>query len=576
LTEQAASPESRVLKGNELRAYIRSHPGWFPRRVLGQQPWPKQIDIRNQVFSGKHKHTEVSGCVGSTKTYALAMIALEWLYSFRPARVFSLAPSFRQVDANLWGYIRKLWNDAKVNGTPLGEDRDIFTVPKIQFHDRRTGKPVPGWYYEGFSTDEPHNVHGLHGENDLVIIDDAHGIKQALADEIENIMAGGNTRIVLAYNKMVLAGPTYNATHKEAAMWNHVGIAYKDLVAARKAGFKLDGALGAEAESRWKVKYGVNSNFYRVKVLNLHPKQEKDTLIPLDWIEAAFIRAERKQVLDTGPLVLGGDVARQGDDANCMAMARGRLIGPYEEWHEPDLMVTTGKYVEVMKHEENHMDGCAALSKAFAFIDSIGLGAGVIDRILEQNNAITGHKPGCRGCEENFKVEAVCGSEKAIGRVQDGGVWKEAEDVFKNLRSQIFWCLRESLNPANKDLIGLVRDDDLAAQLSCIRWRVGSDGLKEVEPKIGTSLNTDGGGTSVWGIKNRLGFSPDKADSVSYANWGLMRTFHGEVTTSDVEIKGGVVVQQSTEKFQVAGALNPHGVMDGGIAIGDGGLDGVE
>ena len=546
----------RLLKGESLREKIRTCRGYFAKNLLHQKQWHKQEEIEYQIMEGEHKATEISGCVGSGKTLGIAIVALEWLCAYRPSRVFSLAPSFRQVDANLWGYMKQLWAQAAANGTPLGDEGDILHVPKIQFKDPRTGKPIPGWYYEGFSTDEPHNVHGLHGPNDLVIIDDAHGIKRELADELENIRAGGNTRLVLAYNKMVLAGPTYDATHIEAKHFNHVGISYADLVEARRRGMVLPGALGEETVQRWKGKYGANSSFVRVKVLNLHPNQEKDTLIPLDWIEAAFIRGEKGETPFKGELVVGGDVGAQGDDASALAPMRGRMVGPIEEWHEPDLMVTTGRFVAPMKQEESHVAGRAATSKAFAFVDSIGIGAGVVSRMAEITNRVAGHPRSCRGCDEPLKVEPVCGADDAEGTVLDAGVMKPAKEVFKNKRAQVWWNLRECLNPANAELIGLTRDDDLSAQLSCIKWRTASDSRIEIEPKLGTGPN--------WGIKSRLGFSPNKADAVSYAAWGSKRSVHGEYEAASdgeheqrqIKVDGG--------KYQTAEAVEP-GVFGGGV-----------
>ncbi len=561
----AAAP--KTLRGQALRDKIRTTRGWAADRILHQKPWPKQIEIAAAVMDSPIRRTAVSGCVGSTKTYALAMLALEWLMAHKPGRVFSLAPSFRQVDANLWGYIKKLWNDAKAGGTPIGDDRDIFHVPKIQFHDPATGKAIPGWYYEGFSTDEPGNVHGLHGDHDLVILDDAQGLSKELMDEIENIMAGKGTRIVMAFNKMVLHGPTYDCLHADRAAWNHVGISFADLQAARAQGFQLDGALGEDTESRWRKKYGPKSNFYKVKVLNQYPSQENDTLIPLEWIELAFDR----KVPSAGDLVLGGDVASEGDDNNALAPMRGRMVGDVEVWQEPDTMVTVGRFVAAAKAEEHHEDNGVQKSKAFLYVDSCGLGGPMVNRIAEQTNRSEEHSRHCVGCQAPIKVQGLNGAEKPQGRFLDGNKVKDATDVFTNLRSQMYWNLREKLNPANPPatLIGLTRNSDLSAQLSAIKWRTNSAGKKEVEPKIGLSVAK--GGSANWGIKRRLGYSPDQADAVCYAVWGSERPAGGS-HTAPVEGKAGRIAESSSD-FQTAEA--DSGVFMDGMQEGSG-LDGVD
>lgn len=557
----AAKPKR--IAGEALRQKIRTERGWAASKILGQRPWPKQIEMERAVFEGARKRTEVSGCVSSTKTFGAAMIALEWLMAWKPSRVFSLAPSFRQVDTNIWGYMQALWQAAKANGTPIGNDGDIFVNPHINLgRDPKTGKQILDWTYTGFSTDKPHNVHGIHGPHDLLILDDAQGIPAQIMDELENMTAGGDTRILMLYNRVVVSGPTFNCNHAEAALWNHVGISYADLVRARAAGFELHGALGADAVAFWAKKYGPTSSFYMSKVDNKYPKQEKDTLIPLDWIELAFDR----KAPDKGPLILGGDIAMEGDDASALAPMRGLMLGAIEEWHEPDAMVTAGKFVERMKAEESHKDGAAATSRAFAFLDAVGLGGPVVNRIAEQTNEVKGHRRGCRGCEERLKVEAVKGSEEAVGMVMHGTEMRPANEVFKNKRSQIWWNTREALNPANANLIGLTRDDDLAAQLSCVKWRTGSDGRIEVEPKIGAALSK--GGNSNWGIKRRLGFSPDKADAANNAIWGAARAVHGEFSAP-----GGAAAtaHAGTQAYPTAEMAEAGAFMDG-VEV-DGGLD---
>ena len=550
----------RRIAGDALRAKIRTERGWAARRILGQKPWPKQIEMERAVFEGEKKATEVSGCVGSTKTFGAAMIALEWLMGYKPSRVFSIAPSFRQVDANIWGYIQTLWAAAKANGTPIGDDKDIFKIPKIEL-----GKD---WYYEGFSTDQPGNVHGIHGPNDLLILDDAQGIPQAIFDELENMMAGGNTRILMLYNRMKLTGPTYACNHAEKGLWNHVGINFDDLQAARAQGFELTGALGPAAEQAWRIKYKATSDFYRVKVKNLYPKQEANTLIPMDWIEAAF---ERKTA-DTGPLLIGGDVGAEGDDSSAQAPMRGNTVFELTEWYEPDTMVTAGKFVATIKTEEAHEDGKAATSKAFAFVDSIGIGSGVVNRMAEQTHEIEGHKPGCRGCEERIKVTGLSGSDEAVGEYVDGGVSKPAKEFFRNLRSQMWWHMRDRLDPANEklgNLVALPRDMDLAAQLSCVKFRTGSDGRIEVEPKIGLSIAK--GGNANWGIKRRLGFSPNRGDACVYVVWGSSRFGEGEFMVGQ-EAQGERAGVPAPDRFRVGS--EERGVMASGVE--DGGLDGVD
>ena len=478
-----------IPRGKPLRDKIHKDPEWAMRRLLGQKPWDKQIEIARTVFD--NLRTECSGCVASTKTYCAAMTTLLWLMKWGPpSRVFSLAPSFRQVDTNLWGYIPRLVRAAEMNGTPLG--CKVMTIPSVEFG--------PGWEYTGFSTDKPGNLHGFHGPHDLYILDDAQGIPLAIMDELENAMAGGTAHMLMLHNRVVSSGPSYDVAHKDAKMWAHVSISFYDMPNSDPKREKewIPGALSIIAADSWKKKYGERSNFYRSKVLNEYPTAAPDTLIPLDWIEAAFTRKVNNQ----GILIIGGDIARFGDDSSAMAPMRGREVGAVTSWNDFDLMATTGKFAQALKAEITPQKNAGAKT-AFAFLDVVGMGGGPVDRLVELGLPVVG---------------VDCG-ESAEGMVMHGDKYRPAKDVFVNKRSQMWWNLRECLDPAAKDqsrLISLPCDLDVQAMLTSIKYRVKSDGRIEVEPKSSPT----GGIKGAWGLKQRLGHTLDKGDAVVLAVWG--------------------------------------------------------
>ena len=212
MTVSAPEKKEKRISGAALRSKIAADPAWAMRNILGQKPWSKQIEMAEAVLT--HRRVEVSGCVSSTKTYGAANIALLWLLRWGPgARVFSIAPSFRQVDTNIWGYIPRLVRSADGTGHRLG--CEVKKIPRLEFPG--------GAYYEGFSTDRPCNVHGIHGPHDLLIIDDGQGIGRQLMDELENMMAGGTAHFLMLHNRVVLSGPSYE-TPAEIRFLRTIGV----------------------------------------------------------------------------------------------------------------------------------------------------------------------------------------------------------------------------------------------------------------------------------------------------------------------------------------------------------------
>lgn len=111
-------------------------------------------------------------------------------------------------------------------------------------------------------------------------------------------------------------------------------------------------------------------------------------------------------------------------------------------------------------------------------IDTVGLGAGVFDNMKEKGKK-------CR--------EIISGKKPT----------KKLDSYeFQNLRSQMWWQLRE--NVKNKDIHIPGDDEELLTDLTAPRYEIVGDKKIKVESKDG--------------IKQRLGRSPDKGDAVVYAN----------------------------------------------------------
>lgn len=423
------------------------------RDTLGLEPWPAQVAIARSIFSGQRRRVAVRGCVSSGKTSAASMIAISWLFAHGPAaRVFTVAPSYRQVGTNLWGELKRMVRGAR---RPLGGNLYSGTEWKLG----------EDWFALGFSTDEPQRVHGIHGPNDLLIVDDAHGVPLPIFEELENMMSSGNTRAMLLFNPVSLSGETYDCTHSKAHLYDNHKIAFKDTPNGQQGKVIIPGLLHPEQAAEWERTYGPDSNFCRVKVGADYPRQEADTLIPLDWVEAAFAYAA-----PDGPPSLGVDVARFGDDRTVITPLLGRRCLPQVALSGLDNMEVAGRAASLA-------DSVGARNNVL--VDGVGMGSGVVDRLRELGYGV---------------VDVVAGATA------------RDEARFADTRSEAWWGLREALDPSNPFRISLPRDPGLQAELTSVKYRVASDKRVRVEPKDE--------------MKRRLGYSPDKADSLCLALMG--------------------------------------------------------
>ena len=416
-------------------------------------PWEKQLEIFDSLKS--FEKTLIYSCIASGKSFAAACVIPWWLNTRHPSRVFTVAPTERQLKINVWGELGRILPAARA---PMGGKLDTLNW-----------KLGEGWYAKGFSPKDALAVFGIHGPNDLILFDDAQGVAADVIDAFENASAGGTAKFLFLCNPTFVSGPLYDAITGKRGTMHTVQITADDTPNVKAGRVVVPGLITREKRDEWVTKYGWDSDFVRVKVRALPPKQEPDTLIPIDWLELA--RA-REVVEDRRSVCAGQDVARFGDDLSVFGAKAGRQYLPEQEgWvlQGNDTMQVTGRM----------MEATAAIGALQVNVDEIGLGAGVVDRGKEVVR------------ERGLKcvVRGVNVSSKA-----------RDESRFVNLRAEIWWAARESLDPKNANAMSLSGcSDELIADLSSMKYRLRSDGRIEVESKDET--------------KKRLGRSPDRGDA---------------------------------------------------------------
>jgi len=192
--------------------------------------------------------------------------------------------------------------------------------------------------------------------------------------------------------------------------------------------------------------YGIDSNIYRVRYLGEFPNVEDDAVIPMYLIEAALVR-------DVEPtragVVWGFDPARYGDDASALVKRRGNIIlEKGRTWRKVDLMQSVGILMREYEQTPNE------LKPVSINIDSIGLGAGVVDRGREVGLPVRGVNVGERPATDRARFM----------RLRDE-LWFKAKDWFDGRDVQ------------------MVQDDLLISELVSVKYGIESTGKLKVESK---------------------------------------------------------------------------------------------
>lgn len=195
-------------------------------------------------------------------------------------------------------------------------------------------------------------------------------------------------------------------------------------------------------------------------------------LIPTDWIKAAQARWVDRDV--KGPMTaIGLDPSRGGLDSTAAARRHG-------QWF--DRLVTAPATVTDDGPKAAGFVAPLVRNGACICVDAIGIGSSALDFI--------------KGL--GLLVLSVVGSEGSQEYTVAGNL------RFRNKRAEMYWRLREALDPTNPDPISLPPDGELLGDLSAVRYKVVQMG---VNAAIQVRDKDE--------IREALGRSPDKGDAVA-------------------------------------------------------------
>ena len=438
----------------------RRDPVAFVREVLGVEyvePW-QQAALLALGDPTKSPHHSIRSGHGVGKSAFLSWCILWFTVTHFPCKVPCTAPTMHQIEDVLWGELA-LWRRKMKYGLA-----DMFEVTS----DRMYLKAAPDECYAVARTarqENPDALQGFHSENILFLIDEASGVCDEIFQPLEGALSTPGAMSIMCGNPTKCRGYFYDSHHRNRAHFNTVKVSCHDSTRVSPAYIE-----------KMKAQYGEESNVYRVRVLGEFPLEDADVLIPLSIILPA--RGRDVQVTNCRP-VWGCDIARYGECLNALAKRQGNhLLEPVKTWGNTSLMATVGRivaeYEDTDQNERPHE----------ILVDVCGMGAGVVDRLLELDIPVRGINAG----EAPPKRDA-----KRLSRMRDW-LWWQGREWFQRMDCRI---------PLDEHLMG---------ELSDVHYTLNSSG------KITAESKKD--------MLERGVPSPDRADA-------FLLTFAGSIVTSD-------------------------------------------
>lgn len=419
-------------------------PVLFAREVLGVEPDPWQEEFLRVVANPKERRISVRSGHGVGKSTAVAMAAI-WHLAWRvPGKVVMTAPTSAQLFDALFAEVKRLCRDIK---PPFHE---LFEVKgdRIELRGRAADSFIS---CRTSRAEQPEALAGVHSPHVLLIADEASGVPEAVFESAAGSMSGHSATTILTGNPTRNTGLFYETHNRLSDQWRTMHVSCID-----------SPRVSADFVEEMKLRYGENSPAYHVRVLGNFPPAEDDTVIPVHLLEYAM--GNEVEIDEHTTPIWGLDVARHGNDSSVLCKRQGPVVHPLRTWQGLDLMQLVGAVKVEYDTSPPHR------RPAEIIVDSIGLGAGVLDRLRELGLP-------ARGLNVSERPSAVA--------------------IYQNLRAELWFKAKEWLE--NRD-VSLPKDDQLYAEMAAPRYSFTASGKILVESKDS--------------MKKRGMKSPDRADAV--------------------------------------------------------------
>jgi hypothetical protein len=291
---------------------------------------------------------------------------------------------------------------------------------------------------------------GLHAEYVLMIMDEASAIADVIWEVAEGAMTTPRAMWFCFGNPTRNTGRFRECFRKYRHRWN-----------GRKIDSRTCKMTNKEKLKEWQEDHGEDSDFFRIRVRGEFPNSDVNQLINTLAIE----RAAKAKQLVSGPLKIGVDPARFGDDETSIIRRRNRSAYKVKSYKGLCTMTLAGIIVNIIKAEDPDQ----------VAIDVGGLGAGVYDRLVE------------------------LGYKDIVVPVNFGGIANDPERYY-NKRAEMWGEMKEWIEDDVLP-VSIPDDDMLQTDLETPLYSYDSKGRLVLEKKED--------------MKKRIGRSPDKGDSLA-------------------------------------------------------------
>jgi hypothetical protein len=369
-------------------------------------------------------------------------------------------------------------------------------------------------------------MQGHHGETLLICADEAQSLSSEQLQALQGCVVADDNWLVLTGNPLGVGTAFHRVCVTSDPSWSRRKVTGIEVVEDPEAPH-IPGLVTKKGVDNLRQTWGEESAVFQSRVMACFPAAPHDALYPEAAIQAAFKRwhdPEFAQSQRAEGLTLGVDVGASADgDASALAVAWGGYVSELATWYEADTMKSVGRVIQEFRrlrvaklrmsaHEDREAKivqdriGSVFYEAAILrgdpleyegldceiFVDEVGVGKGVGDRLREQQ----------------YPCTAFMASRRPLG--------DSAALLYANRRAEAAARFRTKLIQGE---VALPYDPLLEEELRNYRGFLNSAGKLQVIPKDE--------------IRELIHRSPDRLDAVIMAVAGRSYTSFG-LSTGDL------------------------------------------
>jgi len=280
----------------------------------GPEPW--QIKLLSDVRDGLMDYASAiqfarSSGHGIGKSAVVAWLILWAISTFEDTRGVVTANTQTQLTTKTWAELSK-WHRLFIA-------RDFFTLTATSIfsseakHEKTWRIDAVPWSKTNLNTEAFAGLHNK-GKRIILIFDEASAIHDKIWEVSEGALTDEQTEIMwFAFGNPTRATGRFHACfHRLRHRWNTGQIDSRTVAITDKAQIK-----------KWEDDYGVDSDFFKVRVLGQFPNISERQFIGTDLVTNARGKHLKDHVYNFAPVIIGVDPAWTGSDETAIVKRQG-------------------------------------------------------------------------------------------------------------------------------------------------------------------------------------------------------------------------------------------------------------